>query len=76
MYICALRAGRIVETFSCPTDGMLKIASITAVDGQEQHCIQVGKPCGIHSLYLPYEALLALVTIVAVLLSSSSGSLA
>lgn len=41
VYLCTLRAGRIVETFSCPTDGMLKIASITAVDGREQHCIQV-----------------------------------
>ncbi|KAK9843768.1 hypothetical protein WJX81_005588 [Elliptochloris bilobata] len=38
--------GRIVETFSCPEDGILKIASVTAVDGREQHCIQMYRKAG------------------------------
>ena len=30
-----------METFSCPEKGVLKVSSVTAVDGREQACVQV-----------------------------------
>ncbi len=39
--LCCHCAGRIVETFSCPEKGVLKVSSVTAVDGREQACVQV-----------------------------------
>lgn len=33
-----------METFSCPKEGMLKISSVTAVNGREEHCVQVAPP--------------------------------
>ena len=38
---CWSTAGNILETYTCPKDGVLQVESITQVDGKSEKCIQV-----------------------------------
>lgn len=37
----SMRAGSILETYSCPQEGVLQVESITEANGKEERCIQI-----------------------------------